>query len=176
MTFFSTLTTPIGRLLLVSRRSGHLSGIYMEDHAGGPLHDGGWIQDEACFAEARRQLAEYFAGKRASFDLPLAFEGTPFQKRVWSELRRIPYGETISYAELARRVDAPRGARAVGSANARNPISIVVPCHRVIGADGSLTGYAGGEERKRWLLDLERRSVAARVTPRATPAAETPAA
>jgi methylated-DNA-[protein]-cysteine S-methyltransferase len=156
-TFFSTLETPIGRLLLVARSGGHLSGLYMEDHARGPLQDAGWIQDEALFAEARRQVRAYFDGARTSFDLPLSFGGTPFQRRVWEALRGIPFGETITYAELARRVGAPNGSRAVGGANARNPISIVVPCHRVVGSDGSLTGYAGGEARKRWLLDLERR-------------------
>lgn len=103
-----------------------------------------------------RQLAEYFSGARKSFDLPAAPEGTEFQKRVWAELTRIPYGETISYAELAKRVGRPGAARAVGRANATNPIAIVVPCHRVIGADGTLTGYAYGVERKRALLDLER--------------------
>jgi methylated-DNA-[protein]-cysteine S-methyltransferase len=103
-----------------------------------------------------RQLDEYFAGKRKTFDLPLAPDGTEFQKRVWAELARIPYGETISYAELARRVGSEGAARAVGRANATNPIAIVVPCHRVIGADGSLTGYAYGVEMKRSLLDFER--------------------
>jgi methylated-DNA-[protein]-cysteine S-methyltransferase len=156
-TFFSTLETPIGRLLFVARGGSHLSGLYMEDHARGPLQDAGWIQDEALFTEARRQVRAYFDGTRTSFDLPLSAEGTPFQQRVWEALRAIPFGQTITYAELARRVGAPNGSRAVGGANARNPISIVVPCHRVIGSDGSLTGYAGGEARKRWLLDLERR-------------------
>lgn len=103
-----------------------------------------------------RQLGEYFAGTRKTFDLPMAPEGTPFQKRVWKELVRVPYGETISYAELAKRVGSKGAARAVGRANATNPIAIVVPCHRVIGADGSLTGYAYGVELKRSLLDLER--------------------
>jgi methylated-DNA-[protein]-cysteine S-methyltransferase len=103
-----------------------------------------------------RQLSEYFAGSRKTFDLPLAPEGTDFQKMVWAELARIPYGETISYAELAKRVGSEGAARAVGRANATNPIAIVVPCHRVIGADGSLTGYAYGVEMKRNLLDFER--------------------
>jgi len=105
-----------------------------------------------------RQLAEYFAGTRKAFDLPMAPRGTEFQKRVWSELVRVPYGETVSYAELAKRAGSPGAARAVGRANATNPIAIVVPCHRVIGADGSLTGYAYGVELKRGLLDLERGS------------------
>lgn len=102
------------------------------------------------------QLAEYFAGARREFDLPLAPRGTAFQQRVWEELRRIPYGETISYAELARRVGRPGASRAVGRANATNPIAVIVPCHRVIGSDGALTGYAGGEPLKRALLELER--------------------
>jgi len=103
-----------------------------------------------------KQLNEFFAGKRRDFDLPLAPQGTDFQKRVWAELVRIPYGETISYAQLARRVGSDGAARAVGRANATNPIAIVVPCHRVIGANGSLTGYAYGTEMKRGLLDFER--------------------
>ena len=156
MTFFSTLDTPIGRLLFVARQPGSLSGIYMEDHAGAPLHDAAWVQDEARFADARRQLAEYFAGRRTAFDVPLSAEGTPFQRRVWDALIAIPFGETITYGELARRVGVANGSRAVGGANAKNPLSIVVPCHRVIGSDGSLTGYAGGESRKRWLIDFER--------------------
>jgi methylated-DNA-[protein]-cysteine S-methyltransferase len=101
------------------------------------------------------QLNEYFNGGRREFDLPLYFEGTTFQRRVWQELTEIPYGETWSYGQLARRIGKPSASRAVGLANGRNPISILVPCHRVIGADGSLTGYGGGLERKRWLLAHE---------------------
>jgi methylated-DNA-[protein]-cysteine S-methyltransferase len=174
MTFFSTLLTPIGRLRLVARGDA-LSGIYMEDHAGAPLDDAGWIEDGAPssdprsgaasvgaseargrFRHARAQLTEYFGGARTSFDLPMAAVGTPFQRRVWSALLAIPFAATITYGELARRVGSPGAARAVGRANATNPLSIVVPCHRVIGADGALTGYAGGEARKRWLLEHER--------------------
>ena len=154
-------STPIGRLLLVARADA-LAGIYMEDHTGAPLRDAAWVQDESRFRDARRQLGEYFAGRRTSFDLPLSFEGTPFQRRVWSALVEIPFGRTITYAELARRIGAPTGSRAVGGANAKNPISIIVPCHRVVGSDGALTGYAGGEERKRWLIDFERRVAATR--------------
>nr|WP_174232965.1 methylated-DNA--[protein]-cysteine S-methyltransferase [Aeromicrobium sp. A1-2] len=107
--------------------------------------------------QAERQLDEYFAGERTDFDLPLANDGTEFQKKVWAELRRIPYGETASYGDIARRLGyEPVISRAVGAANGANPIPIVVPCHRVIGADGSLTGYAGGVDRKKTLLDLER--------------------
>jgi methylated-DNA-[protein]-cysteine S-methyltransferase len=105
---------------------------------------------------AERQLGEYFAGNRNTFDLPLAAVGTPFQRRVWDALRKIPYGETISYGELARRVGQPTAARAVGLANGKNPISIVVPCHRVIGSSGKLIGYGGGLGRKQTLLALER--------------------
>ena len=105
---------------------------------------------------AVRQLEEYFAGARRAFDLPLAADGNPFQRRVWAELCRIPYGETRSYGQLAATIGRPGAARAVGSANARNPLAIVVPCHRVIGADGHLTGYAGGLHRKAFLLELER--------------------
>ena len=103
------------------------------------------------------QLREYFAGKRTTFDLELAMQGTPFQLAVWNELRKIPYGHTISYAELAHRIGKPSAVRAVGAANGANPIPVIVPCHRVIGANGSLTGYGGGIERKQWLLALEGR-------------------
>ena len=103
----------------------------------------------------RAQLADYFDGRRTGFDLPLAMQGTPFQLRVWRALQDIPYGETISYGEQARRIGRPADPRAVGQANGRNPIAVIVPCHRVIGADGSLTGYGGGVERKRQLLELE---------------------
>jgi methylated-DNA-[protein]-cysteine S-methyltransferase len=104
---------------------------------------------------AARQLKEYFAGKRREFALPLRLDGTEFQQRVWGELTKIPFGETRSYGQLAKRLNNPNGSRAVGLANGRNPIAIIVPCHRVIGADGSLTGYGGGLPRKRWLLAHE---------------------
>jgi methylated-DNA-[protein]-cysteine S-methyltransferase len=107
------------------------------------------------FAAARAQLAEYFAGERRDFDLPLALHGSDFELRVWDALRRIPYGATTSYGALARAIGHPDAARAVGLANGRNPVAVIVPCHRVIGADGSLTGYGGGLHRKRFLLDLE---------------------
>jgi methylated-DNA-[protein]-cysteine S-methyltransferase len=117
-----------------------------------------WVEDRNSgpLPEAIRQLGEYFTGQRRKFDLPLRLHGTEFQQRVWNVLREIPYGVTWSYGELARRIDNPNASRAVGLANGRNPISILVPCHRVIGADGSLTGYGGGLERKRWLLAHER--------------------
>jgi methylated-DNA-[protein]-cysteine S-methyltransferase len=113
--------------------------------------------DPTAFDEPVRQLAEYFAGELTEFDLELTLAGTPFQQRVWTALREIPYGETESYGELAQRIGSPTGARAVGLANGRNPISIIVPCHRVIGSSGSLTGYGGGIERKQFLLEFEQR-------------------
>ena len=129
----------------------------MPAHKGWRSPDASWQESDAPFAAVREQLAEYFAGERQEFDVPLKLAGTPFQQRVWRELVRIPFGTTITYAELARRIGQPTASRAVGHANGRNPISILVPCHRVIGADGKLTGYAGGVEKKQWLLAWERR-------------------
>ncbi len=146
----ATLDTPIGELLLL----GDGRVVHEIRFAGEPAPDGA-ERDDAAFAEARGQLAEYFAGGRTELDFPVAPAGTPFQLRVWEELRRIPYGETISYAELARRIGRPTAVRAVGHANGRNPLPVVVPCHRVVGSDGTLTGYGGGLERKRALLELE---------------------
>lgn len=129
----------------------------MESHHHGPVVDSEWIHDPSAepIPEAIRQLQAYFCGELRVFDLPLAAEGTPFQQTVWEELTRIPYGETISYGELAHRIGNRNSSRAVGLANGRNPISIVVPCHRVIGANGKLVGYGGGLNRKVWLLELE---------------------
>jgi methylated-DNA-[protein]-cysteine S-methyltransferase len=142
--------SPLGDLLLLASDDGRLRGLYLPDGPPPPASGPG-----APFAAAHEQLDAYFAGELEAFDLSLAPEGTPFQLRVWEELTRIPYGETISYSQLAERIGDPRAVRAVGLANGRNPISIVVPCHRVIGADGSLVGYGGGLERKRWLLEHE---------------------
>ncbi len=114
-----------------------------------------WKQNHAAFAEVIRQLQAYFCGELKEFDVPLAMEGTVFQLRVWNELRKIPYGETISYAQLAERIGNPQAVRAVGLANGSNPIPIIVPCHRVIGSDGSLTGFGGGLSTKKKLLELE---------------------
>jgi methylated-DNA-[protein]-cysteine S-methyltransferase len=149
---YSYFESPIGRLLLTSDGTA-LTGLYMEPSRKAQSVDG-WIQDEAVapLSATVRQLTEYFAGTRRDFDLPLRLQGTTFQTRVWRELTVIPYGQTWSYGQLAQRIDKPSASRAVGLANGRNPISILVPCHRVIGADGSLTGYGGGLERKRWLL------------------------
>lgn len=112
---------------------------------------------DAVLAEARRQLGEYFEGTRTAFELPLRPQGTPFQQRVWAALLQVPYGRTASYRDIAQAVGSPQGMRAVGLANGRNPIPIIVPCHRIIGSNGQLTGYAGGLPRKAWLLDLEAR-------------------
>ena len=114
-----------------------------------------WVQDDGPFRAECEQLISYFEGERVTFDLALELAGTPFQRRVWQELCAIPYGCAISYAELARRIGKPGASRAVGSANGRNPVSIIVPCHRVIAADGGLGGYGGGLDRKRWLLEHE---------------------
>ncbi len=152
--YYSLLPSPIGELLLVSDGSS-LTTMHMPA-PGRKLHiHPDWQRDDSCLRTVREQLTEYFAGERTTFDLPLAPEGTSFQRRVWAELCRIPYGTTISYAELARRVGQPGAARAVGAANGRNPIGIIVPCHRVIGADGTLTGFGAGINRKRWLLKHE---------------------
>jgi methylated-DNA-[protein]-cysteine S-methyltransferase len=154
---YSIMESPIGELLLVGHknRKDGLLRIDMVPRDSPPLVDPGWERNDSALRPAREQLAAYFAGERFHFDLLLDLAGTPFQKRVWQELLQIPYGATISYVELARRVGQPKAARAVGSANGRNPIAIVIPCHRVIAADGSLGGYGGGLDRKKWLLDHE---------------------
>ncbi len=156
LTLYTTLNSPIGELLLTSDGAA-LTGLYMPDHAHGPEIGADWVRDDGAelFASAAEQLGEYFGGGRRLFSLPLAPVGTEFQRRVWAELRRLPYGATVTYGELARRLGDPGASRAVGLANGRNPISIIVPCHRVVGAGGSLTGYAGGLDRKRFLLELE---------------------
>jgi methylated-DNA-[protein]-cysteine S-methyltransferase len=139
--------------LLLTSDGTALTGLYMEPSRKAQCTDG-WREDVtvAPLSATVRQLTEYFDGTRREFDLPLRLQGTTFQTRVWRELTEIPYGQTWSYGQLAQRIDKPSASRAVGLANGRNPISILVPCHRVIGADGSLTGYGGGIERKRWLL------------------------
>ncbi|WP_314174074.1 methylated-DNA--[protein]-cysteine S-methyltransferase [Streptomyces winkii] len=146
--------SPLGELTLVGDGAA-LAGVYFEGHLRGPSPDEIGPRDDGAFRQARQQLDEYFAGERRHFDLPLAPRGEPFQQRVWQLLRQIPYGETRSYGLLARELGDPALAQAVGAANGRNPLSVIVPCHRVVGADGALTGYAGGLERKRFLLELE---------------------
>jgi methylated-DNA-[protein]-cysteine S-methyltransferase len=152
--YFHVIQSPIGDLSLVSDGES-LSGLFMSDHKGGPRLESGWQHGETRFDALCAQLTAYFAGDLREFDVPLAPHGTDFQMKVWQELRRIPFGETISYGELARRIGQPTASRAVGAANGQNPISIIVPCHRVIGANGTLTGYGGGIERKKWLLEHE---------------------
>lgn len=148
---FSELTSPVGRLRL-ALCDGALIRLEFADETTAPA---AWRRDDDALAPACAQLRAYFAGQRRSFDLALAPTGTEFQRRVWQVLTQIPHGETISYGELARRVGQPQAARAVGMANNRNPIAIVVPCHRVVGADGRLVGFGGGLPRKRWLLQHE---------------------
>ncbi|HLN48259.1 MAG TPA: methylated-DNA--[protein]-cysteine S-methyltransferase [Steroidobacteraceae bacterium] len=156
MNRFTYLDSPIGPLLLCSDGAA-LTGLYMDSPDRPSLDGGDWTEDASAdpLPQAVRQLREYFEGKRHEFDLPMRLAGTVFQQRVWRSLTEIPYGETWSYGQLAKRIGNPNASRAVGLANGRNPISILVPCHRVIGADGSLTGYGGGLERKRWLLAHE---------------------
>jgi methylated-DNA-[protein]-cysteine S-methyltransferase len=156
MMFYSFFDSPVGRLHLHSDGTA-LTGVYMDGLQDGPaLPADARPDDEAApFPEAKRQLSAYFAGQQRSFDLPLAMAGTEFQRMVWAELQRIPFGATISYGELARRLGNPNGSRAVGLANGRNPIAIIVPCHRVIGSGGQLVGYSGGLARKQALLAFE---------------------
>ncbi len=134
-----------------------LSGLHMQNGKHGPTGiDPEWVSDPAPFADVIQQLEQYFAARLTRFDVTLDLQGTPFQQTVWNGLMGIPYGQTVSYGELAQRINNPKAVRAVGLANGRNPVSIIVPCHRVIGANGSLTGYGGGLERKKCLLALER--------------------
>jgi len=156
-TYFTYIDSPLGQLF-VRGEGQSVTGLFMPEHSGWLGPEASWRQSESPFVAVREQLAEYFDGDRQHFDAPLKLAGTPFQQRVWRELVRIPFGTTITYAQLAQRIGRPTASRAVGHANSRNPISIIVPCHRVIGADAALTGYAGGIERKRWLLDFEARA------------------
>ena len=157
MTCYTRYDTSLGPLYATAR-DGVLTGLYFDGGRHAPKIGPTWTEcanHTAPFAECGRQLREFLDGRRHEFDLPVAPQGTDFQKRVWREIARIPYGRTLSYAELAQRAGAPAAARAAGAATGRNPLSIVVPCHRVIGAGGSLTGYAGGIERKTRLLEIE---------------------
>lgn len=155
-TYYTRIDSPIEPLLLSSDGES-LTSLTMVEQRHGPFFSETWKRDDNAnpFVEARKQLAAYFAGELTEFDLPLAMRGTEFQKQVWRELQSIPFGVTINYGELAERIGNPNSSRAVGAANGRNPISIIVPCHRVIGANGKLTGYGGGMARKEWLLAHE---------------------
>jgi methylated-DNA-[protein]-cysteine S-methyltransferase len=152
----TSMDSPIGPLTLTAA-GGVLTGVHMHQQRHLPSLPAGCERDDAGLAHVVAQLDAYFAGTLTDFDLPMEMHGTDFQRRVWAALCEIPYGETISYSELARWVGNPKASRAVGLADGRNPVAIVVPCHRVIGADGSLTGYGGGLDRKVWLLEHEAR-------------------
>ncbi|OJU19663.1 MULTISPECIES: methylated-DNA--[protein]-cysteine S-methyltransferase [unclassified Sphingomonas] len=151
------IASPVGELTLVAEGDALVAILWEgDDPARVPLPALADAPDHPVLCETARQLDEYFAGKRRAFDVPLAFRGTAFQRAVWAALLRIPFGETSSYGRIARALDRPHGARAVGAANGRNPISIIAPCHRVIGSNGALTGFAGGLAAKEMLLALER--------------------
>jgi methylated-DNA-[protein]-cysteine S-methyltransferase len=152
--YYSIFASPIGDMVLTGDGSA-LTGLDFVDSVGEPSGQ----RDDGAFADATAQLRAYFGGDLTEFELDLAPRGTPFQQRVWSALRAIPYGTTTTYGTLASGLGDARATRAVGSANGQNPISIIIPCHRVIGADGSLTGYGGGMQRKQWLLALEGRAL-----------------
>jgi methylated-DNA-[protein]-cysteine S-methyltransferase len=153
------MTSPVGFITVagvVDDGAEAVTHLRMEDQAHPPAGAEAWTQDENAFQSVVDQLDAYFDGDLTEFTVDLRLDGTEFQRRVWAGLLEIPYGETISYGELATRIGQPTASRAVGLANGRNPVGIIVPCHRVIGANGSLTGYGGGLDRKRTLLDLER--------------------
>jgi methylated-DNA-[protein]-cysteine S-methyltransferase len=153
MTATLRIDSPIGELTLTASDAALTGVFFPTSRHGKPPAPNGETSD--VLAEARRQLEEYFSGTRQTFDLPLEPTGTPFQLQVWELLRRIPYGATTSYGALAKQLGDPTASRAVGAANGQNPIPIIVPCHRVIGSNGDLTGFGGGIERKRWLLKHE---------------------
>jgi methylated-DNA-[protein]-cysteine S-methyltransferase len=151
---YTLLDSPLGALL-VTRDDGGITGLYLPTGKNAVAPAPSWVPDDAAFADIRGQVAEYFSGRRQNFVLPLNPTGTAFQRTVWLALREIPYGQTTSYGRTAAAIGHPNASRAVGLANGQNPISIVVPCHRVIGANGSMIGYGGGIEAKRWLIAHE---------------------
>lgn len=152
--YYDYVDSPIGRLLLAGRED-QLQVLGFPTGKGARQHQADWIHEPTCFAGISQQLQEYFAGSRRDFSITLAPQGTPFQLRVWEALQSIPYGETVSYGELARAIGKPTASRAVGAANGRNPIPILIPCHRVIGVTGRLVGFGGGLAVKERLLALE---------------------
>jgi methylated-DNA-[protein]-cysteine S-methyltransferase len=156
MRYYDTFQSPQGGMLLLANERG-LAGVFFDRQKHHPEKQADWKLDpeHRLLRQAQRELAEYFAGRRRRFDVALAPEGTPFQRAVWKAISTVAFGETISYGELARRAGHPGSARAAGAATGRNPVGIIVPCHRIMGANGALTGYAGGLERKRALLALE---------------------
>lgn len=151
---YTTVESPLGVLLLTSDGNG-LTGLFSREHPRLPTIGSAWRRDDAFFTGVRDQLDAYFAGRLTEFNVSLSPVGTPFQHKVWNALREIPFGHTVSYGELALRIGQPAASRAVGLANAKNPIGIIIPCHRVVGTGGKLTGYAGGLAMKQHLLDLE---------------------
>lgn len=155
MKHHTVIDSPYGPLTLVADEDGALCGLYMVDQRHRPPEENFGTPDDTPFAETAAQLQAYFAGELKEFTVQLRLHGTPFQQTVWDQLRRIPYGETRSYGDLADALGNPGASRAVGLANGKNPIGIIVPCHRVVGANGSLTGYGGGLDRKQRLLDFE---------------------
>jgi methylated-DNA-[protein]-cysteine S-methyltransferase len=159
MTFYSIFNAPFGKLLLVANAT-HLIGIYFDDCDHVPSARNGWSLNpqHSILRDASLQLQEYFDRERTTFSIPVHFAGTDFQNRVWKEIALIPYGKTITYSELAQKAGAPNAIRAAGSSTGRNALSIVIPCHRVVGKNGGFGGYAGGLKRKRYLLDLEETS------------------
>jgi methylated-DNA-[protein]-cysteine S-methyltransferase len=154
VTCFTTVKSPVGTLLLTSDGVS-LTGVFPESHRDVPPRTRAWKRDDAWFSGVRDQLNAYFQGRLTRFEVPVAPEGTAFQQQVWTALKAIPCGATATYGELARQLGRPQSSRAVGLAAGKNPIAIIIPCHRLIGADGSLTGYAGGLDMKRWLLEHE---------------------
>jgi methylated-DNA-[protein]-cysteine S-methyltransferase len=163
MRYYDLYDSPHGRILLVASDAA-LAGVYFEGQKYHPQPEAGWRHDagHAPLRQAKRELAQYFGGERRRFEIALAPEGTPFQRAVWKAIATVDFGTTITYGELARRAGCPGSARAAGAATGRNPIGIIVPCHRIVGSNGSLTGYAGGLDRKRALLALEGASAESR--------------
>ena len=157
MNRYTVAPSPIGDLLVLVDDEDRLAGLYVDGEPGAPAFDPDWRADDAACRPVLDQLDAYFAGELTDFDLEVAPTGTPFQVEVWSALSAIPYGTTCSYREIADQVGRPQASRAVGQANGRNPISVVIPCHRVVAAGGGLGGYGWGLDRKRWLLDHEAR-------------------
>jgi methylated-DNA-[protein]-cysteine S-methyltransferase len=153
-TYYSWINSPTGQLLLTANESG-ITQLAFAEGRHPPAIDPSWRASEDPLREAINQLKAFFAGELRDFDLPLSPDGTPFQRRVWAALQEIPYGQTTSYGSLAARIGNPAASRAVGLANGSNPISIIIPCHRVIGSNGKLVGYGGGLPNKRWLLEFE---------------------
>lgn len=156
--WFDEFKTPIGLLKIVADANG-LCYVVFENNKHEPPNQQDWKRDRSATRQVREQLNQYFAGERKEFDLATSFTGTDFQQRTWQMLAHIPYGQTWSYGELAKRVGSPKAVRAVGAANGRNPLPIILPCHRVIGSNGKLTGFGGGLPVKQWLLEHEEKSV-----------------